>query len=144
MGTAGVTAAMYSEGNSAIETAYGICPRRYSDRKLNYRKRWSGVFRTAITTTATTDDVFFIGHVHASLTTVNNIYLNGGSEGTEGTGNIQNGYDLARIGAQASLTPLAFWAGDIAEVLVYQSALSAEDVATTLAYLAARYGITLA
>jgi len=144
MGSAAVTGGMYSEGDSAYEDRYGVFPRHNSTGTLSYRKVWIGIFRHATTVATVANGTFFIGHAWASTTTVNNMYLNGGSEATEGTGNTQNDYDTARIGASAQLTPGFFLSGDIAEVLVYQSALSAEDVATTLAYLAARYGITLA
>jgi len=143
MGSAAVTGGLYSEGDSAYDDRYGLFPRHNSGGTISYRRVWVGIYRHATTVATVANDTFFIGHAHASLFTVNNMYLNGGSEATEGTGNTQNGYDIARIGARAALTPTDFLSGDIAEVLVYQSALSAEDVTTTLNYLAGRYSITL-
>jgi hypothetical protein len=91
----------------------------------------------------------FLGNTAASTMTW--VYLtglfNGASSkmrasGAESTGNpgVTALTDLF-VGAEQGLTPGVSWQGYIAELLIYNSALSATDITTIETYLATKYGL---
>lgn len=71
------------------------------------------------------------GNIHSSI--------NAGSETTTVSGNTS---DLnAPVGVGANYNETAFMAGDIAEIIFYNTALSAADIARVYAYLNTKYAI---
>jgi hypothetical protein len=95
----------------------------------------------ALTTGATFIQAAVVNHSSQSLTGVRN----GAAFATDatymGAGSSENVAAVVSIGTQAGGT-YGFWNGDIAEVIVYPTALTTADRARVEAYLAAKWGIS--
>jgi hypothetical protein len=103
-----------------------------------------GVGVQAATTTYYTVGQFHIGMIQEIELGSRRATIDGGGDGTSSTSMAMLSFDTTYIGSDVRPSSNAFFTGDIAEVIVYLRVISAGDEALTLAYLAARYGITLA
>jgi hypothetical protein len=138
--------ATFSIGDDDVDTHYRIL--RWSgdasNDSIDLRSNVGGAFESVSTTTFYTANQFHIGMMREAALGDRSVTLDGGGVGSSIASRAMTGFDTTHIGATAQATPGQFLTGDIAEVVAYARDLSAADLAATLAYLAARYGITLA
>lgn len=106
-------------------------------------------FESAISTqNATAAFIIQTGVLDYTNATLNQ-YINGVVDGTDDpfqtAGNTSNtASSRIRVGANSVVTAGSLLTGDIAEIIVYQRVLTANELTNVHAYLAAKWGITLA
>jgi len=137
--------AAFSIGNIAVENAHRSM--RWSGDASNDSidlRVFAGGAASVSTTTFYTANQFHIGTIREATSTDRSAFLDSGGEGTSTANTGMTGYDTTYLGLGVIATAAQWLSGDIAEVIAYGRDLSADDLALTYAYLAARYGITLA
>jgi hypothetical protein len=107
-----------------------------------YGRLWNGLFSAGSfsVVAATTDITAASGNDRVSIL-INKADQGATNSDTNPASTSNSTYDL-HIGSAAGRTEGVFWEGDIAEVIIYDSALSDTDRGKVEDYLLAKWGIT--
>lgn len=116
-----------------------------SKMQITYYQTAGATHAAVTTTTGIVDNSPFIFAFTYEYLVKVSAWLNGGTKDTSTSfsGTMTDSSETIKLGQRGDASGNGFWAGDIAEVIMFNRVLTPAEVNTVIAYLGTKYGITV-